>query len=811
MGHDKDYSLKVAAGYIAVMLLFGAAIAFVWLSMRSIVENSNDERRLERSGLVTRRLLAEALRTEAAAQIAISGTAEALDAYEDAYRSFVAGVDSLKSMYPDSSLMHNDLDSILVISDKKHEIVRQLALASNSNDYFADFQRTINELVAARDSLASNTTVREILKEEREITVRHQEKNFFKRLGKVFSPGTPDTALISSRIQVAHTDTTNSSIADGLSEEIRMANNKASNSRLVQARSTQNNIRRLHSMNTALSARINLLLTRVQNAEIEHASLIQESIARSTHELLLIICIIATMAIIFAAIFYTMVRRDVRKAAEYRRSIEESNEQITRLMNERESMLLTITHDLKSPAASVKGYAKALSHTALDDYQRMCAHSVYRSADRLLTLAGSLLDYHRIEAGEAVTIASDFIPALLLRDIYNTFAPLAAEKGLTLTLDTDTSCSTPVNADADRILAIIDNLTGNAIKYTASGTVSISAHVENGMLTVSVADTGCGISPLDQARIFNRFTRTEECMGIEGSGIGLSIVSAMARLIGADITLQSQPGKGSTFTLSVKVDAPTESFSPEGFEADTIKELPVVTNGLNILIVDDDALQRRLVRMALDRIGASIITIEAANATDAMQKASSSRPDIVITDIQMPHISGVELCRDLKELYPDLLVIALSAAGTELTGIDTDIFDAVLSKPLDEHDLAVILSDVCQPQEVPDLSSFLEYAGGDTDTEFEILETLRIECRQYIAQLKEANASADTQAIRSVAHRLTPILKMAALDSCDISTALDKGTGAESMSSPEYDKMINTVIRSLISIIKKVDNIIGEE
>lgn len=808
MGKNLDVSSKIAFGYVSVIALFVAAIFFVWISIRSLSGQEHRQSTLNQRAEATHKLLSYALNAEEAAQVAVIGGKKSLTDYNERYSQFISSIDSLRQVSSDSSVCAS-LDSIAALSDRKHAIVEQIALMGNDYRDFDNFDRTVNDILAATDTLSGKTITRTI-REERHITVNANEGNFFKRLGRVFSSGKRDTTDINRNVVSLASDTTSTtSVNKGLSQKYNAASMLMTNRLKARSKAQQNNLAKLQRTNIELGARITGLLIKVQEDEAIIAAEELKAIDDKRTRLVAIIGTIAFIAIILAAIFYVLTRRDVIRAARDKRVIEESNERITALMDERESMMLTITHDLKSPAASVIGYARELSATALNKFQRECIDNITNGGNRVLDLASSILDYHRIEAGKANVVLNCVRPSDIIISLAQIFRPLASAKGLDFKVSSSPSCSGYFRLDTSRFRTIADNLISNAIKYTSEGSISITADINDSILKLTVGDTGCGISPLEQGRIFNKFARTSETESIEGAGLGLSIVSSMASLIGARVEFESTLGEGSRFTILLPVEMCEESDIQHSAHADG-EPCPEfnVSPELLVLVVDDDSLQRKLVISALRRAGVRTTPLEAASADSAIERINQTIPDVIITDLQMPHVSGIELCDRVRQSYPDIPIIALTAADPGRSGSDISGFMAMLSKPVEENELSRLISTIVPRWRTPDLYPFIAFAEGNADDEFDILTTLRDECTGYIDALENALSSYDTEIAAATIHKVMPVLKMAGApvngEYDNIERELRDGRTEQFLKLP-------AIISMLRMIILAVDKTIGED
>ena len=368
-------------------------------------------------------------------------------------------------------------------------------------------------------------------------------------------------------------------------------------------------------------------------------------------------------------------------------------------------------------------------------------------------------------------------------------------------------------ADAFRIRQILDNLVSNAIKYTDQGSVAIQAQVSKILgkptLTLSVKDTGKGMTDEEKQKVFQAFTRLKSAQGIEGTGLGLSITQDLVSLLGGEIILHSTQGKGSTFIVTIPVEpVPKEETqknqtgvgddkaldsNPEEKENDSASpqvsvEKKKKTEFANhkILILDDDKLQLQLLQEMLRRIVGDTWQVFACNhVMDALTTLHNEQPALMLMDIEMPEMNGMDMIAHIN--HTQMMVVAMTAHDTSiLEQLLKAGFDDCLFKPFSMEKLSDILGIESQPQldaqsgtpsqpdsslqpvlssqqkSNPQLDALLAFAGGDEEAAKEILDTVKQELAAHLTNLKEAveEESLSTDRIGKAAHKLLPIATM---------------------------------------------------
>ncbi len=332
--------------------------------------------------------------------------------------------------------------------------------------------------------------------------------------------------------------------------------------------------------------------------------------------------------------------------------------------------LANMSHEIRTPLNGVIGMLELLTGTALNVQQQRYARVAKTSADALLSLINDILDFSKIEAGKLDLDAVDFDLHLLLEDMAEMFAQRVEAKRLELALHIRPEVPTTVNGDPDRLRQVLVNLINNAIKFTETGEVVIRAFVEcnidqDVMVRFAVQDTGIGIPRDRMHRLFKSFSQvdTSTTRKYGGTGLGLAVSQRLVELMGGTIGVESEPGKGSTFSFNVRL----------GRRPDVCRrQVRSNLNGLRVLGVDDNATNLEILESVLDGWGFEYDT--AADGPTAIKKmhraAAAGRPfQLAILDMQMPDMDGVELAQRIKQ-SPDLnktTLLILTSLGQHMS------------------------------------------------------------------------------------------------------------------------------------------------
>ena len=353
------------------------------------------------------------------------------------------------------------------------------------------------------------------------------------------------------------------------------------------------------------------------------------------------------------------------------------------------TFLANMSHELRTPLNAILGFAQLLERDSeMSEDSRKKIQIINRSGQHLLALINDVLDISRIEAGRVVIQHQPFDLRELLTSIEEMIQVRAESKGLDFQSEHAPDLPRHVEGDEQRLKQILINLLGNAVKYTLHGSVRLSVRRQGGKLCFAVADTGPGMSAEELAHIFQAFYQTS--VGIakgEGTGLGLAISQEYTRLMGGQLEVSSEPEQGSTFTLRLALPEVAAPQAP--LRTGRVIGLEAGQEGLRILVVDDNADNRELVRQLLSPIGFEVRCVE--NGQQALETFQSWQPCFIWMDMRMPVLDGYQATRRIRDLANghQVKIVALTASAFEEERHDILAAgcDDMLRKPLDEEQL----------------------------------------------------------------------------------------------------------------------------
>ena len=723
--------IKILVGYALLAVVLVSATWMVYDNTRSLsAVNEASERLMARRDIVDS-LVFTMLETANAERSVLLGDAGKWQRFDEALSSSTANAMRLRPLLMDT-LKQQRLDSLITLLKAKRENTLLVMKELNNDCRDIYYNNKLEALHSGRDSIVISPQTKERHEQHETVyEVVKTKRGFFRRLGDAFRKQHTDTVSTTRLTHQPSTATINHrlNIADSVANvlaEIHSEQQRASD-RKQNAISSRN--RQLQRVSIQLTKRTWLLIEDIQSDEHNALQRVVGKAMSSRRAMIVRIAVLGLLAILSAAILVVYILRDIKRERRDRQRIIEAKAETERIMQQRERLLLTITHDIKAPAASIAGFIDLLSEYVDQPKAVGYLQNISGSAKHLLQLVSALLDYHKLESGKAERHEVSFAPAVLISECVAQMQPLAMEKKLKLATDVLVTESMLCRSDAFRIKQIVNNLVGNAIKYTDKGEVRVGVNIANRQLSISVKDTGCGMTPDELQTVFNAFTRLPGAQGKEGVGLGLTITREIVTLLGGEINVQSAKGKGSTFTVSLPVKIVTNQgvhLSPLGSsrlpeqevhqqsKKCTNKATSAPTKGksqhlntstsqptISVVIVDDDRLQGQLLTEMLQRIeGISFNTTTTIHASEAIAIATKSAPNIVFTDIEMPEMNGSEIMRrirnntEVQQRSCTTKFVAMTAHEQSIMPqLRSDGFDACLFKPFSVQTLAAT---ICQ-------------------------------------------------------------------------------------------------------------------
>lgn len=772
---------KVIVGYLLIVMVMLAGLFILYRNLVAF-SDSRVKNEAHRELLIVGNTLSRLYEIESEQNLF---TAENASAYFRKYDSIVPqiakGLDSLKMMSEDS-LRINKLDSIILLVNQKREILEKAATLLDSMRTAPEV-RTIIESSYVPPALnreisryLTNRNLNPSLDQKSDTSVvKGERKGFIERVRNVFVASEDSTLVIEKQSVV--TANQFKVMVDTLINKIRTSE------QLDLKRYKQFELEFLRQLEVAsvtnriLTARIDGLLKSVEQEEIAKSIRLvmdrQKAISSSQQTLL----IVSTLAVLIALLFGLLFLIDLSKSRRYRRELEQSHKHISDLLAAREKLMLTISHDIKAPMSSIMGYVELIEEEDDPVKKGRFLYNMKHSGEHVLRLVSTLLDYHRIESGRWQLKESRFDLHSLTEETVESFRPLAMQKELIYTVENRIPKKSYRLGDFYVIRQIMGNLLSNAIKYTMHGEISVVMQEEirehSDWFIFTVSDTGEGIKETDQEVIFREFhqleTHAEKSEPTEGSGLGLAITKGFVDVLGGEIELISEIGKGSTFIIGLPLKNHIAS-------QDNMTDVPPSDTQVkqSVLVVDDDIVQLTMISEMLQKLGMDCTTERVPEKVISHLRERSF--NIIFIDIQMPHTNGFTMLEKVKAALQDeeIPLIALTAQ-TEIS--DADFRDAgfsgFLGKPFTLNELRETIftylpgiDDILRKAEShtsnnhTGVSSLIDFVKDDAVVSKAILQSFIDETRNNLDDLKGYFEKNDDHAASKLSHKMLPLYRM---------------------------------------------------
>ena len=516
-------------------------------------------------------------------------------------------------------------------------------------------------------------------------------------------------------------------------------------------------------------------------------------------------------AFIFLALLlsYIVIMRDYGRKERGRRKLEASNRKNAELLEMRNKIILTISHDIRGPLNNIIGYTELAMDTREKKKRNLQLKKVLGRSKHILHLVNNLLDVYRLnQAKETMHPVPFRISDLLNRVVDGATQPIN-DKGLLFEHEF-VGADAVVKGDVDRIEQIINNLIANAIKFTSAGHIGFNVTYMDGTFTMKVSDTGMGMTEDMMKRIYLPFERAANAENSDGYGLGLPIAHGIVTMLGGTINVESELNKGTTFTVTLPLPVTNEPIEEESVSFDASLHLPK-----NVIAIDDDMLQLELVKEMLERNGVSCtICSKVDKLTEALRKKNY---DLLLSDIQMPNTDGFKLLELLRKSRignsKDIPIVAMTARSeSEREALLEAGFDGCIFKPFSMNELLKVIASVVKGREPGSETDFSVMLANVSDKK-KILRTMIETCEKDIVDLKIAMTAENRESMRSIAHRMFPMWEMVSMDEILLAYRnVLKDTDCDTQTVLNHTNHIITHIEHLIEDAgNEIERIVDEE
>ena len=737
--------LKIVAGYVSLMALFIIASVIVVCKSGNLEENSK-----RYSENIDRRALSEGAFLQLFDLTQLGGQAAILDstkiaAYEKKEKRVMMTLDSMIMTIPDTAQVRRVKEIKQLVSEKKGYLLAIHQDLEQLRDVSGLMQQKMPQIIrqANRANQQLTDEVSENLKEN-----RHKTTGMFGWLKSKKKANAKTEAENQQALNRARQQT--DKILTSLATDIQQSQERSSDQLFQHMEDLVRKESLINEKITQLAQEFNMEDSQMRKLGSTH-------LMSHQRETLLLVMWFGFAAFVLAVLFYWLFHRDANRSHRNKMLLEQSDRRNKELLALRQNMMLTVSHDLRSPLTSIMGYADLIAETTKDEKCKQYEEAIKQSSDRMLTLLNTLLSYYRLDTGKDEVDMMPFRVKDVLRTLMAEYEPLAAVKDIVIE-GAFTGNDTVVMGDRKRIIQIGSNLMSNAIKFTKKGSVNISVDYRDNTLTIKVQDSGTGMSEEQMQRIFAPFNRLENADTQEGFGLGLSIAKALVELLGGRIEVESHVGFGSLFTVML----PLVEGDEEVLQRSVI-ESTVLPEGLRIAILDDDTV---VLKMTVEMLAKKKVQVVGCHTVDELfERMRKNDYDLIITDIMLGGMSGFDLLELLRgaNIGNSKTVPMLAMTGRTERSADDFVkagFRGCLLKPFSYAELTRAIANSINEEsqtenETPKIpnADFSMLLKGEKDVNG-MLALLVEQTEKEMSELESALETGDTDAISFLQHKL---------------------------------------------------------
>ncbi len=758
-------TLKIILSYLVLAILAVVSGFYIYSEIRvylsTEVSAENDTKLLKTGSLLTHLYEAESM-----SKLALQTKSKAsFTNYSQKIDSIIVDIDSLKQLTP-SEEHKSLLDSVQILLIQKLE---------NSNELW--------DLKAQNQPNSSiDSALREIQKMEAS-TGKLTVENFHKNPEKL-SPYERKiledwVALLNENVPKDAVENEDPRKVDSILEVSKTMLTQLKRKNVARQRSLEQKEIALNRNDLILSQQLRGIITGFEQEIVTNTynDTIKKQAALRTS--IRLAGFAAILSFLVVGLFTFLITRDFLKVQSYRQKLEQEKKFSESLLKSREQLISTVSHDLRTPLNTITGYSELMENTGLSEKQNGYLKNVRSASKYVDRLVNDLLDFSKLEAGKIKIEQIPFNLKSLLTETAENIREIHSKKPIELIIAIEDELEHTVLGDPFRIRQIVTNLISNAYKFTAQGFIKVSAnytYLSKNVFVASIiiSDSGVGIPKEKQKLIFKEFTQAEQHTDKKfgGYGLGLTISKKLASLLKGTLHLKSEPTKGSSFTLKIPLEFTKKSTSLENRKAITPKA------GLSILILDDDPSMLHLLKeVCLNE------QIEAHTYSDfyAIPNDPFLRYDVVLTDIEMPTINGIQVLKKLKNAHYSHYKTQPIIAMTGRRDIMPETYKAagfvsILQKPFTKTTFLKVLGElfgdtVLTGSIIPhhknsisasslfNLDLLISFIGNNSAGINEVLSTFMEDTNTNMILLEKAVLTKNEKMIHSVAHRMLPMFR----------------------------------------------------
>ena len=668
--------------------------------------------------------------------------------YDSITHDIFGQISYIKSISPEGreDRLLEDIDSLL---QEKNRIVRRLTFQLRSRNPLVEIDRKIENY----DEIVQDSIVVTMNKDTTMLPV--PKRDFWGRLKDLFDPKkTPDSTITISRteqkaLSVSRVDTT-------LYDDLKQVTKEASKTYISQMEGIEREVRELVFAEQSISLKISKLITQFYNTAIETTRMDTDNSEVLSRKTITFALSVGAISIILILIIIFLIIDDLNKGQKARVDLVREKQITEELTSSRHKLLLSVSHDIKTPLSSMMGYMEMWATEELPVNIKRQLQSARNSGLHILSMLTNLLEFSRMESNKSVLHFSRFNLIELMEDVIAMFRPFTDEKGLSIHFENHVDTPFYTETDYTVLKQILINVVSNAVKYTLQGTISVGLQQDTSLI-FTVVDSGTGIDKEDIDQIFKPFSRIKNRLKAEGTGFGLYVTKGFVDSLKGDISLISEKEKGTTVTIRLPITQ-----IKHHTEMDQLQEL--VVSGITpekILLFEDDSSLGNMLREYLTGQGFKVKLCSNVSDVKGFIRVISSF-DIVFTDMQMGEITGLDILRLIREKNETIPVWLMTAYDEYTPDLALkEGFKGLINKPVKMGQLLQILTgekkhtqeDISLSGRFPQLAAMFD---GDNRAIKDILSGFVDSSRKDLDELKKFIGHDQFKEAQKLCHRIHP-------------------------------------------------------
>lgn len=780
--HSPEQKIRIKIGLILLVILLYFVGLFVYSrTLKEKIDFQKEE--LDRAHDVLSHSKELIISVQTAQEVLNQYLVFPAQRYQRTYDSISADIlhqiSYIKSISPGegNNLLLGEIDSLL---QEKNRIVRRLNLQLRSRNPL----REIDKKIETYDEIIQDSIV--ITQNKDTTVVVSPKKDFWGRLKDLFN----SKRAADSTVTIAHTEQEAHSISrvdTTLYADLRQVTQKASQNYVSQMEGIGREVRDLVFAEQNISLHISQLITLFYNEAIETTRLGTDNSDMLSRKIITFALTVGAISILLILIIIFLIVDDLNKGQQARTDLAREKQYSEELIRSRHKLLLSVSHDIKTPLSSMMGYMEMWDSEKLPGQIKQQLHSARNSGLHILSMLTNLLEFSRMESNKIIFHFSRFDLIEMMQDIMGMFRPFTDEKELTMLFDNQIGSPFFVETDYTMLKQILINVISNAVKYTLHGTISVTLKQDKHLIFI-VSDTGIGIDKEDIGQIFKPFSRIKNPLKAEGNGFGNYVTKGLVDSLKGKINLTSVKGEGTTVTIQLPIARVNDPGTREVLRgAGRGGRKPE-----KILLFEDDLSLGNMLREYLVGKGYKVKLCSDKRDVKGFIRVISSF-DIVFTDMQMGEITGLDILQEIR-LKDDEIAVWLITAHDEYTSelARKEGFSGLIPKPVNMGQLLQILTgekvpkkeEVIRNGQFPQLAALFD---NDQETIKEILAGFVQSSGNDLKTLKELIQQSRFEEAQQLCHRMHPFYSQ--LDAghlCESLRKMDSLQGENEDAWPEW-------------------------